>query len=61
LVSEVLGLRHFYEDQDRVDVAQIDGAVREYLQGAFAQHDMRWGVFDVGRLARSDAFRHAAA
>jgi twitching motility protein PilI len=61
LVSEVLGLRHFYEDQDRVDTAQVDGVVRDYLQGAFAQHDILWGVFDVGRLGRSDAFRHAAA
>jgi len=53
LVDEVLGLKHFLEEEAAEDLPQVDEAVQPYLRRAFRQGDMHWGVFSLHRLAES--------
>lgn len=61
LVDEVLGLRHFDEEQERRTVPEQEGAIAPHLRGAFERDHELWGVFDVHSLAESSAFKHVAA
>lgn len=62
MVDEVLGMRHFFEEEDRA--AQLPVAVdtlRNYLVGAFSQAGQLWGVFDMHRLIQDPDFMQVAA
>jgi len=61
LVNEVLGLRHFDEEQEKQDVFALDDAVFVHLRGAFLRDNVLWGVFDMHSLAESLTFKHVAA
>ncbi|MDA8364845.1 MAG: chemotaxis protein CheW [Gammaproteobacteria bacterium] len=61
LVNEVLGLRHFDEEQERADVSGLDGPVFAHVRGAFQRDDILWGIFDMQSLAASEAFINVAA
>ncbi len=61
LVNEVLGLRHFDEEQEQADVAGLVGPVYAHVQRAFARDGAIWGVFDMQSLAGSEAFNNVAA
>ncbi|MCG8427662.1 MAG: chemotaxis protein CheW [Chromatiales bacterium] len=60
LVENVLGMRHFPEDQD-VDAPAVTGLMREYIQGGCMVDGEHWPVFRIGRLAESPGFQMAAA
>ncbi len=61
LVSEVLGQRHFLEEEERSATSDIQGPVLDYLNGAFVRDGQTWGVFDMNSLATSEPFRRVAA
>lgn len=61
LVHEVLGLRHFDEDNERQQLPELDDPVMAHLTGAFVREDVLWGVFDMKSLAESATFKHVAA
>lgn len=60
LVNEVMGLRHFDEEQERQDLTGLDSAVFAHLRGAFLRDNSLWGIFDMHSLAESQSFRHVA-
>jgi len=61
LVHEVVGLRHFDEEQERQDVTVVDDPAMAYVKTGFLRENVLWGVFDMHSLAQSEAFRHVAA
>jgi len=53
LVDQVLGLRHF-DEQERVPLAPHEQPLLgDYVDGAFEHDGFRWAVLDIGRLATS--------
>ena len=60
LVNEVVGLRHFDEEQEKRDISGMDDPALAHVSGAFLRDNVLWGVFDMGSLAESEAFRHVA-
>ncbi len=61
LVNEVLGLRHFDEEQERQDISSLDDPTLAHVRGAFLRDNALWGVFDMLSLAESPAFNNVAA
>jgi len=61
LVNEVLGLRHFDEEQERQDVSSLDDPALSHVRGAFLRDNTLWGVFDMHSLAESSGFNNVAA
>lgn len=61
LVPEVIGLRHFVEEDDRAEIPDVEEPVRSCLRGAFFQDETLWGQFDMQVLAQLEVFRHVAA
>lgn len=61
LVHEVVGLRHFDEEQERQDVTVVDDPAMAHVKTGFLRENVLWGVFDMHSLAQSEAFRHVAA
>jgi len=62
MVDEVLGLSHFFEEEDRA--AQLPLAadsMQNYLVGAYSQAGQLWGVFDMYRLIQDPDFMQVAA
>jgi twitching motility protein PilI len=54
LVDEVLGLKHFLLQEERVDmVPYAESALNAYLQGAFLREGQYWGVFSLQALVGS--------
>jgi twitching motility protein PilI len=57
LVDEVLGLRHFFIEEDRVQaVPHVEAALNPYLQGAFLRDGQYWGVLSLKALVTSSLF-----
>lgn len=53
LVDEVLGLKHFLEEEGTPDLPRVEEPVQPYLRRAFRQGGAHWGVFSLHRLAES--------
>ncbi len=58
LVSEVYGLRHFDEEQERQKVTGIDDPVMAQAHSAFLRDNVLWGVYDMHALVSNETFRH---
>ncbi len=61
LVNEVLGLRHFDEEQERHEVSGLENSVLSHVRGGFLRDGTLWGVFDMHSLAESETFNNVAA
>ncbi len=61
LVNEVMGLRHFDEEQERQNVPSLDDPALAHVRGAFLRDNTLWGVFDMHSLAESSVFNNVAA
>ena len=61
LVHEVVGLRHFNEEQERQNISGMDDPAFAHVTDAFLRDNVVWGVFDMQSLAHSEVFRHVAA
>lgn len=59
VVDEVLGLKHFLEDEQSTDLPPVDGSITPYLESAYQQRGALWGVFNMQRLAENPAFIQA--
>lgn len=60
LVDDVLGLRHFVEEDRMPGLPDADVAVRPYLEHAYASDDDTWMVFNMRKLAESPLFMQVA-
>jgi twitching motility protein PilI len=57
LVDEVLGLKHFFEEEDRAQtLPQVDVALRNHLLGSFLKDGQYWGIFSLVTLVTSPEF-----
>ncbi len=61
LVDEVLGLRHFFEENRTEKLPPVSANLLPYLNGAFKQGDVTWGIFDMRNLAKSPQFMEVAS
>ena len=61
VVNEVLGLRHFDEEQERQNVSGMDDPAMAHARGAFLRDNVLWGVFDMRSLAENTMFVNVAA
>jgi len=61
LVSEVLGLRHFFEEEKTTDLPSSPVRLQALLDGGYQQGEQLWGVFKTQRLADTPEFINVAA
>lgn len=61
LVDEVLGMRHFLEEEFSREKHGTGEEFRGYLDGVYRQAGEQWWVFDLRRLVESPAFMQVAA
>lgn len=60
LVDEVLGLRHFYDEDHSRKLPDCDNFMKSYLTGSYTKDGQDWGVFSMFALAKSPLFLQAA-
>ena len=60
LVDEVLGLRHFPEENRLPGMVETDISVSPYLDCAYRVDNEEWPVFSMHKLARSPLFMQVA-
>lgn len=60
VVSEVLGLKHFQDDEKVTSVSKFDEALRNYVHGAFRQGEDEILVFSMYALADNPHFFQVA-
>lgn len=61
VVNEVLGMRHFFEEELSGDVKQMDKLVQPLLSGTFRRGGEVWGIFDIQKLVDTPEFMQVAA
>lgn len=61
VVDEVLGMRHFLEEEYSEDLDSFDTAIQKMLTGVYRQSGERWGVFDIHKLVETPEFLQVAA
>lgn len=61
LVDEILGLKHFFDEEYTVNVHDLDGAVMPYVRGVYNQEGDMWPVFSMEALVESPDFMQVAA
>ncbi|MDT8403129.1 chemotaxis protein CheW [Sulfuriflexus sp.] len=60
LVDEVLGLRHFQDEERKSKLPEVDNFIKSYLSGAYQQDTEEWGIFSMHALAKSPLFLQVA-
>ncbi|VAX12152.1 hypothetical protein MNBD_GAMMA24-1987 [hydrothermal vent metagenome] len=61
LVTEVLGLRHFFEQEKTADLPPAPVRLQGLLDGAYQQGEQHWGIFSTRRLVDMPEFINVAA
>lgn len=61
LVNEVVGMRHFFDEEQSGDVGQMDKFVQPLLSGVFRRGGEVWGIFDIHKLVDMPEFMQVAA
>lgn len=61
MVNEVLGMRHFLEEEFSEDVAPLDKSIQPFLTGSIRQRGEVWGVFNIHQLVERPEFMQVAA
>lgn len=61
MVDEVLGLKHFYEEEFSPESGAGDPAFGHYLRGSYRQEGEIWPVFSMAALVDSPEFMQVAA
>lgn len=61
LVDEVMGMRHFFEEEHSERMPEVSSNLGSYLSGAFKQGNFLWGIFDMRDLAKSPRFLEVAS
>jgi twitching motility protein PilI len=60
VVDEVMGLKHFLEEEYTEDEASVDALLQPYIGGSYRRNEQVWGVFSLFVLADSQQFLQAA-
>ncbi len=60
VVDEVLGLKHFLEEELTSEDPEVDEVLQPYLQHGFRRGAQVWGVFNLLSLVESPAFLQVA-
>jgi len=60
LVDEVLGQKTF-NNTHRVELAQVEESMVDYIDGGYRQDGRDWGIFALTQLVRTQEFINAAA
>jgi len=61
IVDEVLGMRHFLEEEFSEDVSSADAIYHKLLTGSYRQTGARWAVFDIHKLVETSEFLKVSA
>ncbi|MEW6646097.1 MAG: chemotaxis protein CheW [Pseudomonadota bacterium] len=61
MVDEVLGLKHFYEEEFSAESGAGEPAFARYLHGSYRQEGDIWPVFSMAALVDSPEFMQVAA
>jgi twitching motility protein PilI len=61
MVDEVLGLKHFYEEEYGAEGGEGEPAFARYLRGSYRQEGETWPVFSMAALVDSPEFMQVAA
>jgi twitching motility protein PilI len=61
LVDEVLGLRHFFEEEKQPGPEGVTDEFAPFVEGAYRQGDTVWGIFSPRKLAETPAFMEVAS
>lgn len=60
IVDEVMGLKHFLEEEYTEDETGVDALLQPYIGGGYRRNGQVWGVFSLFTLAESQQFLQAA-
>ncbi len=60
LVDEVLGLRHFFEEEKVTTAKGIEKKLSAFVDGAYQQGEQTWGIFSMRKLAETPEFLEVA-
>jgi twitching motility protein PilI len=60
LVDEVLGMRHFFEEEKLPDTSEFKDTLRPFLNDGYRQGDQEWGVFSMYKLIDNPGFMEVA-
>ncbi|HEY5733619.1 MAG TPA: chemotaxis protein CheW [Gammaproteobacteria bacterium] len=60
IVDEVLGLKHFTDDEYTGDLPEMDEAFEPYIQNGFRRDDRVWSIFSMHAMAETPQFLQAA-
>ena len=60
IVDEVMGLKHFLEEDYTQDEAGVDAILQPYITGGYRGNNQVWGVFSLLVLADSQQFLQVA-
>lgn len=60
VVDEVMGMRHFLDEEFDSDVEGLNKDIRSLLSGVFRQGGETWGVIDMHKLAEMPEFMQVA-
>ena len=60
IVDEVLGLKHFLDDEYSLEDAQVDEFLLPYTHHVFRRGRQTWAIFSLHKIADSPQFLQAA-
>jgi twitching motility protein PilI len=61
LVEEIMGMRHFLEEEFSEDISDLDVSFSQMLLGQYRQRGEFWGVFNINHLVELPEFMQVAA
>ena len=60
VVDEVVGMRHFFDEEFSSEIPDVPEEMKSYLAGAYRQSGNSWAVFSMRQLAESHRFIQVA-
>lgn len=60
VVDEILGLKHFYLEEQVFEIPSLVDSYRPYIKMAFKNADQHWPVFSIKKLAQQEKFLQIA-
>lgn len=60
IVDEILGLKHFYLEEQAFEIPSLADSFRPYIKMAFKNADQHWPVFSFKKLVQQERFLHIA-
>jgi twitching motility protein PilI len=61
LVDEVLGLRHFFDEEKLSSAKEVTDELQDFVDGAYRQGEQTWGIFSTRKLADNPHFMEVTA